>query len=241
MDRHSRSASEAARELGTNAPRLLRHAEKLGLRLRPRVERGVTRLEVSDRQLAQLRQSLGALKPTADLSRVETQVLTALAHSPRGLLSMRAIARRAGVSPTAAASALHELEYRDLIARERQMVALGRAREVEVIRAKPESRAWSTISEDVAATRLPAPKPHKVKRVPAELKHLFWNTAPTQLDVDKAGGYIARRLIETGDVDGLAWGADHLSRADWKHAAVSRGLDPRLRALASNLAEAASH
>ncbi len=31
--------------------------------------------------------------------------------------------------------------------------------------------------------------------------------APSQLDVDKAGPYIARRLISTGDIDGLSWGS----------------------------------
>ena len=76
--------------------------------------------------------------------------------------------------------------------------------------------------------------------MPPELSHLFWNTASSQLDVERAGGYIARRLIQAGDLDGLAWGSEHLRSEDWRHAAMTRGLDPELRALASNLAEASS-
>ena len=52
--------------------------------------------------------------------------------------------------------------------------------------------------------------------MPLELRHLFWNTAPRQLDVDTSGGYIARRLIQTGDLDGLAWGAEQLTADDWQ-------------------------
>ena len=238
MDKYL-SASEAARQLGTNTPRLLRHADRLGLRLRRRLVRGVPRYEVSERQLDRLQRTLGAVKPAAGLSRLETQVLAALANSPRGLLSARAVARRAGVSPTAASEAVRALESRGLVARERRMIALGRAHEAEVLRARPESPAWADVASELAAVRLPAPRPRRARRVPSELRHLFWNTAPSQLDVETAGGSIARRLIQTGDLDGLAWGAEQLSADDWKHAARTRGLDKRWRALAANLAEAA--
>ena len=76
--------------------------------------------------------------------------------------------------------------------------------------------------------------------MPAELAHLFWNTARSQLELDRAGGYVARRLIQAGDLDGLAWGAEHLRAEDWRHAAATRGLDPRMKALALNLAEGSS-
>lgn len=237
MDR-LRSASEAARELGTNTPRLLRHARRLGLRLEKRAVRGVERYVLTDAQVDELRLELGALRPTGELSRIELQVLAALASAPRGLLSERAVARRAHVSPTAAAHALDTLERSKLVSRERTMIALGKAHEAQIIRARPEAKAWAGVAEAVASVRLPASKPRAVRRVPQELRHLFWNTAPSQLDLDHAGGYIARRLIQTNDLDGLAWGAEHLKPSDWRHAAMTRGLEPRQRALAENLAEA---
>ena len=76
-------------------------------------------------------------------------------------------------------------------------------------------------------------------RVPARLRHLFWNTADSQLDVRHAGPYIARRLLREMDLQGLAWGAASLSQQDWRRAAEARGLDPQTRRLALNLAQAA--
>ncbi len=235
MDRFY-SASEAARLLDTNVPRVLRATDRLGLQARP--GRGV-RAELTGAHLARLRDHLGAVAPAPGLSRVETQVLAALARAPRGLLSARSVARRAGVSPTAAARALVALEERGLASRERQMAALGRAREVEAWHASFGAPAWARLAPHLALVRTPAPaRARRARRVPAELAHLFWNTARSQLDLDRAGGYVARRLIQNGDLDGLAWGAEHLSADDWRHAAATRGLDPRMRALALNLAEA---
>lgn len=85
---------------------------------------------------------------------------------------------------------------------------------------------------------VPAPAKYD-RRVPNRLQHLFWNTASEQLDVDAAGPYIARRLISTGDLDGLAWGSRNLTAADWQAASQARGLDPASRAMALNLAQAA--
>ena len=76
-------------------------------------------------------------------------------------------------------------------------------------------------------------------RVPARLRHLFWNTAESQLDVRRASPYVARRLLREMDLQGLAWGIQTLSSADWERAAGARGLDPKTRRLALNLAEAA--
>ncbi len=67
------------------------------------------------------------------------------------------------------------------------------------------------------------------------LRHLFWNAASSQLDVQYHGGYIARRLLTSGDLEGIAWGAENLSREDWAHAAKTRGLSADRRALARNL------
>ena len=89
------------------------------------------RIALSGEQVESLRAHLGVLTAAPGLSRVETQVLAALARAPRGLLSARSVARRAGVSPTAATHALSALEERGLVRREREIAALGHAREIE--------------------------------------------------------------------------------------------------------------
>ncbi len=50
---------------------------------------------------------------------------------------------------------------------------------------------------------------------------------------------MARRLLQVGDLEGLAWGAAHLGLRDWDHAARARGLGSEQRALGANLAAAA--
>lgn len=241
MDRFY-SASEAARLLGTNVPRLLRAADRLGLHVR-RIRHGRgARVALTHQQIERLREELGVLASAPGLSRVETQVLAALARAPRGLLSRRSVARRAGVSPTAASRSLAALEKRGLVLREHELAVLGHVREVEVLRANVAAQEWPQLAPSLARVRAPRARRrvHRERRVPVELQHLFWNTAPSQLDVERAGGYIARRLIQTGDLDGLAWGAEQLSSDDWRHAAMTRGLDPARRALALNLAETSS-
>jgi len=189
--------------------------------------------------VARLHDRMGAGAPVAGLSRVQTQVLSALARAPRGLLSARAVARRAGVSPTTASRTLRALELEGLVVRRSERIALGRVRDVSIVSADVTSERWAALAGELARVRCPAPtRPERARRVPHELRHLFWNTAPGQLDVDRASGYIARRLIQTADIDGLAWGAHNLRAADWRHAAATRGLTPDLRALALNLAAA---
>ena len=75
--------------------------------------------------------------------------------------------------------------------------------------------------------------------MPNRLAHLFWNADPSRIDVRTQGGYLAERLLSTGDLDGLAWGSRALTRADWEQAARNRGLPARERALAHNLARRA--
>ncbi len=97
---------------------------------------------------------------------------------------------------------------------------------------------------DAALERVERPEEQKrreraEKRVPRRLRHLFWNTAESQLDIDRAGAYIARRLLGTMDLQGLAWGAQVLAPENWERAARARGLDPKVKRLARNLAQAA--
>lgn len=73
--------------------------------------------------------------------------------------------------------------------------------------------------------RPPGAGPCPGEAVPARLRHLFW-------DILGSGGSIARRLLRSGDLEGLAWGAAHLRAADWEHGATARGLDAMTRRLA---------
>jgi DNA-binding Lrp family transcriptional regulator len=232
------SAAETARRLGTSVPRVKRAIERLGLGVETHLG---GRVVINRRQFKRLRDELGVKTKVADLSSTEVAVLSALAHSPLGLVSSRAVARRAGTSPTSASQALKRLEQQRLALRERTWVAAGRAREQEIIRANYSSPQWPALAPQLAKVEPPTAPPHKARNrrtVPPRLRHLFWNTAESQLDLERAGGYIARRLVQTGDVEGLAWGAANLRPDDWRHAAQTRGLDDRQRALAVNIAEA---
>jgi hypothetical protein len=231
------SASAAARRLGTSVPRVQRAIRRLGLA----VERGHGgRVRLDEAQLEQLAGELGVVPSVDALSRVETQVLAALARAPRGLASARAVARRAGVSPTAAAAALRSLADRGLARAEEEWVAAGRARRLEVVRADVTSPAWPELAPRLAGVRfLSREASRPPARVPSRLRHLFWNADPGRLDVHAHGAYIAQRLLTSGDLDSLAWGRRALTAADWRQAAATRGLSPRQRALARNLAASA--
>jgi DNA-binding MarR family transcriptional regulator len=230
------TAAEAARRLGTTVPRVKRAIDRIGLP----VERGAGgRVRIDPDQLDRLRRELGAGAGAAveGLTRVQVAILAALARAPLGLVSARAAARRACVSPTAASRAIEELVDRGLVVRERARIAAGRARDVELLRPAWERRAWRRLAPALAAVQPPQHGPEPAGVVPDRLGHLFWNTAPEQLDVRHAGGYIAKRLLELADPEGLAWGTEHLDPADWERAARARGLDARSRRLARNIAQ----
>lgn len=168
-------------------------------------------------------------------------MLAALRSAPFGLSSARAVARRGTLSPTAAARALESLERKDLAFRSEPILAAGRARRMRVWQANVLHPRWASLDSILATVDRPARQrdADRDARVPAHLRHLFWNTAESQLDVSHAGPYIARRLLREMDLQGLAWGAQSLSRQDWERAAEARGLDPKTRCLALNLARAA--
>lgn len=171
------------------------------------------------------------------LPRIDALVLAALSRSPRGVSSLREAAWRAGVSPTAAGRALARLTAQGLVSQTPMMVARGHATQVTVYQVRFGSDEWLALAPEVAKVRLSrrASRP-PAQRVPPRLRHLFWNTAPSQLDVSKAAPFIAKRLLTTFDPDGLAWGTANLPASAWEHAATARGLRPAQRALAHNLA-----
>lgn len=233
MDSTLRSAADVARELGTSLPRVVRAVERLGFDARR--ENG--RIELCPAQVDGLRDALGVSVGIPGLTGIEVKVLAALRGAPLGLVSVRAVAHRAVVSPTAASRALKTLEGKGLVGRQRASIAAGRARQVELYRAERLSPRWEELAPLLARVRPPLrARAARDTRVPARLRHLFWNTAPSQLGLERAGPYIARRLLVTMDLDGLAWGARNLSGSDWAQAQKARGLDPEVRALARGLA-----
>jgi hypothetical protein len=117
------------------------------------------------------------------------------------------------------------------------MLARGHASEVKVYQVRLGSDEWLALAPVVAKVQLPElASRSRAKRVPPRLLHLFWNTAPAQLDIASSAPYIARRLLTAFDPDGLAWGAVNLPASAWEHAAATRGVEPAKRALARNLA-----
>lgn len=229
------SAASLARQLNTSVPRVTRAAERLGLDAR----RPNGRFAFDPRSARRVREALGFVPRVEGLSRSELAVLAALRDAPLGLASARAVARRSGLSPTVAARSLERLAHEELVERSAEMVAAGRAREAVIWRANVQHPRWPSLDPVLARVErpsLPAGPRGGQERVPARLRHLFWNTAESQLDVGRAGAYIARRLLRTMDLQGLAWGARALAPGDWQRAARARGLDPAVRRLALNLA-----
>jgi hypothetical protein len=120
-----------------------------------------------------------------------------------------------------------------------EMLAQGKAHRSSVYSVDFSSPRTRNLASGLGSVVLPDPaQPRPAKFVPYYLRHLFWNTAPRQLSVETSADYIARRLLTSGDPDGLAWGASHLPHHAWAIAARSRGLSPQDRALADNLARA---
>jgi len=140
---------------------------------------------------------------------------------------VREAGRRAGVSPTATARALARLTSDDLVTQTPVMLARGRAAETAVYRVRFGSPQWLALAPAIARVRVPARSEEgHATRVPPHLLHLFWNVAPTQLDVASSAPFIARRLMASFDPDGLAWGTVNLPASAWEHAAAARGLEP---------------
>jgi len=234
MDNSYTSAAALARELATSPPRVSRAIDRLGIDAR----RPNGRIALTPSQADKIRQELGLSPDIEGLSRPEVRALAALHDAPFGLISARAVARRSALSPTAASRALRTLLQKGLVNRREEVIAAGRVREVSAWRANRNHRHWASLSAILEGVRPPktaasAPPP---TRVPPHLRHLFWNTAEAQLDVRTGGPYIARRLLRSMDIQGLAWGTQALASADWRAASRARSLDPKVRQLALNLA-----
>lgn len=239
------SARQVASLTGSSVPRVLRLAHTLGfdedLGSSARRKRRFT-----PQQVRALVTRLGRPSPPriAGLSQAESRVLAALRTAPLGLTSARAVARVAHLSPTTAVGALTRLTDRGLVHRKQRMVAEADARAREVLTVNVGHPEWAGFARDLhafhSASRLPAPGKSPRQGVPARLAHVFWNEDLRELDPDRHGSLIAKRILQAKDPQALAWAAGRLDSQDWNRAAQTRAIDPRDAALARSLARTAA-
>jgi hypothetical protein len=229
MDTKVVGVPEVALRLGVSLPTAHLALDKLGV---PRTGRGRAR-EVPEDLVASLESRYGSTPTNAQLDRVDLKVLTAVLRAPLGAQSARAVAARAGVSPTTAMKALVRLQHRGFVSLKDTVVASGRAR--REARWFADYRNWpEEVRVGVHATVLPEPAAPRKSKLPHELHHLFWNATPTTLDPDKHGSYMAGRLLQAPDIRAWKWVMTNISREDISSAMSMRGFDKKIRVLVEN-------
>lgn len=233
------SAVSLAEELGTSVPRVVRAVERLGME-EARGPNG--RLRLTKAQRKRLSRHLGVTPRIGGLAQSEVKALAALRAAPLGLASARALASRAGLSPTTASKTLQSLEDKDLVRREKQTIAAGRAHQAQIWLANVLHPDWAGLAAALSRVEPAERKASRRRstRIPPRLRHLFWDAKPSGLQVDRNGAFIALRLLRLLDPEGLAWGVANLRPSDWRRAGSARGISAPVRALAENLAAAES-
>ena len=227
------TSGDVARMLGTSVPRVLRAAQHGTV---PTVSHG-NRTMFDTQAVAALRRRWGAVPSIAGLRREEILALATLARRPLGLASARALARAAGLSPTATGRSLRRLTAAGYVERRTIRVVEGRVRERPVWMVRFGSTAWTAVASRVGTVVLPwrasGGPPH---RVPRRLGHLFWNEDLGDLNLDRHAVLIADRVLRADDPEAIAWMRDALPAAAVEQATRRRGLDPRRARLGHLLA-----
>lgn len=230
------SSGRVARAIGVSVPRLHRAVERLGLN--PSTTPG-GHLRLSGGDVRAIVRVLGAVPPAAGMSRAAMQVVVALSRSPLGLRSGRAVARRAGLSPTGADRLLGELVAAGLVVKEHRRFVEGGITEGDLWRINWASPDWPAIAPVAGRAVLATRRPHQPPdRFPRRLGHLFWNAEVASIEPARHGDYLAGRLLLAHDAQGLAWAASNLSPASLRAAGRLRNVPGPTRALAENLAAA---
>ncbi len=231
------TTGQVAARLGTSVPRVHRAVKRLGLRP-ARSPGGHLKLGATD--VRRLTTALGWVPEIADLNREGTLALAALGRRPFGLTSARAVARAAGISPTAASGALQHLEASGYVEQVFRQVVEGHVRTISVWQVRWTSAVWRAAAPELAPVVLPetnrdAPIP---RHLPNRFSHLFWDVpTPTKIDLEASGPTVAHRVLTSNDPQAIAWAASALRPADLRSGAQFRGTDSRTRALAENLAQ----
>lgn len=232
------SARAVSEELGVSAPTIHRLATQLGLGA-SRSRGAHRRFNAEDVQ--RMTDEIGAVPSRpAGLSREHTLALAALARHPRGVSSARVIARVAGISPSTASRALAQLVHQRLALREPRRVIDPAPRDIDLWFANISHEDWPGIAPVLGRVRLPRRLRPRATRLPRTLWYLFWNGDPRRLDPIADAGYIASRLLLSNDPGAFAWAADNLPPEALAGVAKLRGASERQRAMATNLAAAAS-
>lgn len=230
------SPEQVALRLGASRGRVTRAAKAAGLLVKAN-----ERVRFTEDEVVTLTEHLGVTQAVAGLSRTESVVLAELSRRPNGLVSFRAIARACAISPAAAAKATRSLVAKNLATETPATVALGRAREVSLVKANVRHPDWSHLLDALREIR-PATEPvDLMTHLPAHLRHAFWNVDDTtfqRLNLTTDAAFIAARALSTSDPNLLSFAASHLKPAAWGPVANLRGLTPQARQTALNLADA---
>ena len=228
------TTSEAARELGTSVPRILRAARR---GLVASVRRG-TRTLLTAQSVEELRRRGGWAPPHDELTREEVLVLAALSRRPRGVRSARRVARYAGVSPTTASATLRRLADWGFVERSTVTEVAGAVRDVQVWLMRWDAKPWQRVAGEVGRVTLPTSCDGRAcdARVPSRLAHVFWNIDVRDLPVDDHGVLIAGRVLRSADPEALAWMTRNVPSDAIADATRGRGLDRRSAALGRVLA-----
>ena len=165
------STVEVARELNVPLPRLLRFVSKEGGAVR-----AGNRIRLRPATVAAARDRFGVIPKVDGLTRTEVQALTALSRHPRGLVSVRQVAKASRLSPTAASRAISRLESKGLVVRRPTRVFDGKVVVKDVLEVEWGSPSWWAIAPTLSKAQLPKAKAAATlgKRLPARLADVFW-------------------------------------------------------------------
>ncbi|MHB1891747.1 MAG: MarR family transcriptional regulator [Acidimicrobiales bacterium] len=112
-------------------------------------------LRLTPGEVRALRQALGTRPSVAGLTWQDTLVLAALSRHPLGLVSARAVALRAGISPTTAARALRRLREAGYVEQVERDVAEAHVRRISLWQVRYSSPRWLEVAAEVGEVDLP--------------------------------------------------------------------------------------
>ncbi|MHB8190197.1 MAG: MarR family transcriptional regulator [Ferrimicrobium sp.] len=194
----TQGAPQIAGELRISLPRLHRIA-----RGHPGVsydKRNHMRLDAN--AVEYLRNRVGVVPEVRGLTRTETQVLIALSRHPRGLASIRQVARASNVSPTSAARAITALKSRNLVRQDPVLLFDGKVVEREVFTIEWGSQTWLAVAPLIARAVLPKQRFLAAsRRLPPRLASTFWTGDWRNIDVSTDALAVAERILNEGRFD----------------------------------------
>lgn len=218
-----------ASRLGVSLPKAHRELDKIGA---PKSSSGVPR-QVPQGAYTTISDSIGATPVIPKgLTREAILVLAAIAREPLGAVSARAIATKAGVSPTTASKIVQKLSREGLIEQRSRMEARGTAQLVTRWHLTS-FRDWPPeVADAVKKARLPKPKYTVARgRLPSRFHHLFWSVDPNKLRLPDDAEYVAHRMLTSDSFEAIRWAITSLPKSAIDRALAIRGVDGPTRNL----------